>query len=133
MTLYNPGTSASPRPKATVLSVCRAGGVLVTRNAILKNAGYAVAAAQGLDAALTAINRQQFDVVVIGHLYSVEEKNLIATRARSSGAKVLCMYSEPSAPPVPDATAFIHNLDHPDELLSAIASLLTDAAGAASR
>lgn len=115
---------------ANVLSVCLSAGPLLTRNAVLRRAGYRVVAAIGLDEALEAAYSGAFDLVIVGHLFDEAEKNMIATAAGRAGAKVLCMYSESQPPEVQAATVFIHNLDGPERLVSTVADLLHKAASA---
>jgi hypothetical protein len=115
---------------ANVLSVCRNGGPFLTRNAVLKRAGYRVVAATGLDEALDAAYSGAFDLVIVGHLFNEAEKNMIATAARRAGAKVLCMYSEAQPPKVQAANVFIHSFDGPERLVSGVAELLHKAASA---
>ena len=115
---------------ARVLSICREGGALATRNEILRLGGYAVTTATDVGDALATIDRQAFDLVIIGQRFDVAEKNLIATEARRAGLKVLCMHSESQPPEVHAANAFIHNLDGPEQLLSAVAALTERAASA---
>jgi DNA-binding NtrC family response regulator len=121
---YSSPTIMTHEPKARLLSACRRSGILASRNEILERAGYAVVAAQGLDTALQALDAGEFDLVVVGHLYTESEKNLIADKARRRGLKVLCMYSEAAPPDVPAADEFIHNLEKPTELLAHVARLL---------
>ena len=104
--------------------------MLTTRNAVLRHAGYRVISATAVDEAVDAAYSGAFDLVIIGHLFNVAEKNLIATAARRTGSKVLCMYSETQPPDVEAATAFIHNLDGPERLICAVAELLQKAASA---
>jgi DNA-binding NtrC family response regulator len=118
------------REPPRVLSVCRKGGPLFTRNLVLEQAGYIVATAMGIDEALTALDRERFDVVIVGHLYSTVEKEQIAMKARRSGSKVLCMHAEPQPPNITAATAFIHHLDGPERLISSVAVLTENAASA---
>ena len=115
---------------ARVLSVCRAGGALFTRTEVLRSGGYHVVTASSIYEALAAIGREPFDVVIVGQRYDNAEKTLIATAARQGGSKVLCMHSENHHPDIPAANAFIHNLDGPERLLSAVASLLAEKASA---
>ncbi len=115
---------------AKLLSVCREGGALVTRTEVLRQGGYQVITAVNVQDALAAIKREPFDVVVVGQRYDLGEKNVIATEARRAGAKVLCMHSESQHPQVHAANAFIHNLDGPEHLLAAVASLVDKAASA---
>lgn len=115
---------------ANVLSVCLSAGSVLTRNAVLRRAGYRVVAAIGVDEALDAAYSGAFDLVIIGHLFNEAEKNLIATAACHGGAKVLCMYSESQPPDVQAAAVFIHSLDGPERLVSAVAELLHKAASA---
>jgi DNA-binding NtrC family response regulator len=112
---------------AKLLSVCRERGVLASRNAVLEHAGYSVVTAVGVNEALAALERARFDLILVGHLYSTEEKNVIADRAHRAGTKVLCMHSE-TWPPEVAADAFIHQLDHPEQLLSVVASLTAERA-----
>ena len=115
---------------ARLLSVCRESGILFTRNQVLQQAGYTVVAAVEIQDALAAMERERFDLVIIGHLYETAEKNLIATEARRAGFKVLCMHSGLNPPDVDAATAFIHNLERPERLLATIAALVERAASA---
>lgn len=115
---------------ARVLSMCRQPGILFVRNQVLEHAGYGVVAATAVSEALAALERERFALVIVGHLYDTAEKNLIATEARRTGAKVLCMHSESQHPDVQAATAFIHNLEGPERLLATVASLLENAASA---
>lgn len=105
-----------------ILSVCREGGILRSRNAVLEHAGHSVVAAVGLSDALEGLDRESFDLIIVGHLYSTAEKNLIANKAHAAGLKVLCMHSE-TWPPEVMADAFIHNLELPEQLLSLVAFL----------
>jgi hypothetical protein len=97
--------------------------VLFVRNAVLEQAGYSVVQAIGMDEAIRAMDRERFEVAIVGHLYTTEEKNIIAAKAHGAGTKVLCMHSEPLQPDVRNADAFIHNLDGPERLLTAVAAL----------
>lgn len=94
----------------------------MARNAALRSQ-YHVIATVGLIQALTALNRASFDLVLVGHLYSTEEKNAIVNMAHHLGAKALCIYSEASPPEV-DADAFISNMEDADHLLTTVAALL---------
>lgn len=110
--------------QARVLSACRQSDVLFIRNEILQHAGYTVAAAVSVDEALAAIDREPFDLIIVGHLYDIHEKNRIASKARRSGLKVLCMHSEAQHPDVQAADDFIHNLEGPERLLATVAALI---------
>ena len=100
------------------------------RNQVLRHAGYTVVTARGIDEALHAAYSGEFEVVIIGDLFSTAEMNLIATTARHAGSEVLCIHSEISPPEVKDATAFIHNLDGPERLIATVAALMRKAASA---
>ena len=116
---------------AKLLSVCRQPGVLFVRNQVLQHAGYTVVAAVSVDEALAAIDREPFDLIIVGHLYDIHEKSLIAAKARRAGLKVLCMHSEAQHPQVQAANDFIHNLDGPERLLTAVAALVEEKAASA--
>jgi hypothetical protein len=81
--------------------------------------------------ALATIDRETFDLVIIGQRFNTTEKNLMAAEARRAGSKVLCMHSESHHPDVQAATAFIHNLDGPERLLAAVAELVEKKAASA--
>jgi hypothetical protein len=134
LTFSCPGRAAKERfamsRSGTLLSVCRRTGAVLIRNQVLRQAGYTVVTADGLDDALDAACSGRFDLVVIGDLFNTDEKNLIATTARHAGSKVLCIHSETNPPDVRDATAFIHILDGPNRLLAKVAGLVRKAASA---
>lgn len=110
-----------------ILSVCRPGGALYLRNAILEKAGFAVFPAVGMGAALAALEDDLFHLVVIGHLYTAEEKDVIAGKAKSRGMKVLCMHAEALPPRVPLADASVSSTQ-PEELVSLVHKLTAGSA-----
>jgi hypothetical protein len=105
-----------------ILSVARPGGALYLRKTVLETAGYSVVQVIGMAAALAALDAECFPLVVVGHLYTTEEKNIIASRAKSRGMKVLLMYSEAVSPAVRDADAFVGNTE-PERLVSLVREL----------
>jgi hypothetical protein len=94
----------------------------MARNTILRTR-YSVFATVGLEQALTLLTRASFDLVLVGQLYSTDEKHAIVDKAHDVGAKALCIYTESSPPDVP-ADAFISSEDGADHLLTAVAALL---------
>lgn len=75
-----------------ILSISYDRSLLTTRGLILSAAGYQVRSLLGLEAALAEIGLNEFDLVIIGHSISLEDRNKILRRVRKlSKAPILAL------------------------------------------
>jgi DNA-binding response OmpR family regulator len=93
------------------------------RRILLKEAGYDVTATTNVTEALDLLNRERFDVVIVGHRFLEEEKYVLAVEAvEQSNARVLLVCGADADSQIP-ATSRVYALEGGAGLLSALSAL----------
>jgi hypothetical protein len=89
-------TAKKPQPNTgqrKILSISYDRTLLTTRELILAAAGYKVRSVLGLEAALAESGRNDFDLVIVGHSISLEDRSKILRRVRKcSKAPILALW-----------------------------------------
>jgi DNA-binding response OmpR family regulator len=118
-------------PERRVLCLSFDMTVSESRRTSLTQAGYVVWATNRVKEALEWLSREQFDLVVIGHRFSSEDKYIVAVEAREkSGTPVLLVRGASADSEVP-ATGRVYALEGTEGLLAAVARLVPAEAAAA--
>lgn len=110
--------------KATLLYGEANATVLAEQAAWFASAGYTVEPAMGRQAIEQALQRKQFDVVVLGHTLSRDDRHHLPYMAKKSSeqARVLVLHASGRHPEV---DAAIDSRRGRQEVLEAVATLLT--------
>ncbi|MFB3917171.1 MAG: hypothetical protein ACE14M_10605 [Terriglobales bacterium] len=101
------------------------------RSAALQHAGYSVVPTIKIAEALELLSRERFDLVLIGHRFSHEEKRSLATMAKQEFKTPVLLVREASVPPDIPADAMVYALDGTSGILKAAELLLAKARSAA--
>ncbi len=111
--------------RATILSVSNDRSLLDSRTAVLQHAGYTVVATLDASSALRLISSQthKFDVLIVGHSVTAEQRQQLAAAARSANAKVVVTYAGDEGRDTP-ADAYVEALSGPPKLLACLASVV---------
>src|ERR1051325_3922345 len=106
-------------------------GLLVTRTLILQSAGHEVHQARTQNELVSACEKHQFDVVVIGQTVSLKIKRLISSLVKQhcSDVRILELYQPHVGKAVEDADSWLAvPADIPSELADEVARLANIAA-----
>jgi DNA-binding response OmpR family regulator len=118
-------------PERRVLCVSFDMTVSDSRRAALTEAGYAVRATNRIKEGLDWLSREKFELVIIGHRFSTEDKYVLAVEAREKANTPVLLVCGASADAEIPATVRVYALEGTEGLLAAIARLLpATAAGA---
>lgn len=118
-----------PAPK--ILCVSFDAAVSGMRSARLQESGYSVTATTKIADALELLSRDRFDLVIIGHRFSHEEKRSLARMAKKECTIPVLLVRGASVESDIPADALVYALDGTEGMLKAAQSLLTKAKTAA--
>ena len=91
----------------------------------LRGGGYEVTASTNIDEAMDFLSRDRFDVVILGHRFSKDEKYLVAAQAKeklNTSVVLVCGATPESEVP---ATSRVYALEGNAGLLSALSRLFS--------
>ena len=108
-------------PSRKVLCISFDRVVSDSRCSSLRGAGYEVTASTNIDEAMDFLSRDRFDVVILGHRFSKDEKYLVAAQANTSVVLVCGATPESEVP----ATSRVYALEGNAGLLSALSRLFS--------
>ena len=112
-------------PSRKVLCISFDKVVSDSRCSSLREAGYEVTAITNIDEAMDLLSRETFDVVVLGHRFSKDEKYLTAAQAKEkSNAPVVLVCGGTPESEIP-ATSRVYALEGNAGLLSALSQLFS--------
>ena len=118
-------------PEQRVLCVSFDMTVSDSRRAALTEAGYTVRATNRIKEGLDWLSREKFDLVIIGHRFSTEDKYVLAVEAREKSKTPVLLVCGASADSEIPATGRVYALEGTTGLLAAAARLLSaEVAGA---
>ena len=106
-----------------ILSVSYDGGLLETREAILRAAGYNVTSAEGFQAAIEECHSGNFDLVIIGHSIPRRDKDAIIKAFREHCKAPVISLLRVMEQPLPGTMSITPD---PATLLKAVASVLSN-------
>ncbi len=116
---------------ARILCVSFDAAVSGIRCLALRAAGYAVTPATKVADALELLSREQFELVLIGHRFSHEEKRSLAHMAKEDCKTPVLLVRGASVEADIPVDAFVYALDGTSGILKAVQSLLQKARTAA--
>lgn len=111
-------------PEQRVLCVSSDMTVSVSRCAALTEAGYTVRATNRIKEGLRWLSREQFDLVIIGHRFSTEDKYVLAVEAREKSNTPVLLVCGISADSEIPAAGRVYALEGTAGLLAAVTRLL---------
>jgi len=107
-----------------VICVSFDGAASYTRCAALRQAGYAVTSTTKITEAMDLLERESFDLAVIGHRFSAEEKRCLARTAKEDGdVPVVLVHGASPDKDIP-ADARVYALEGTEGILKAAELLL---------
>jgi len=112
-------------PSRKVLCISFDRVVSDSRCSSLRGAGYEVTASTNIDEAMDFLSRDRFDVVILGHRFSKDEKYLVAAQAKeklNTSVVLVCGATPESEVP---ATSRVYALEGNAGLLSALSRLFS--------
>jgi DNA-binding response OmpR family regulator len=118
-------TTPSPTPRTfTILSVSRDAGLLASRNAVLRQAGYGVLTTMDDDEALALARDGNPDAVVLGDSIALEKRNYLASAIKALNPRIHVLVIRLSGEPVPEDCLTMNSLDGPHVLLTKLSDAL---------
>ncbi len=93
------------------------------RQEILRKAGYAVTSITTINEAVDLLAAEKFDVVIIGHRFSRDQKLTLAKRAKDCNTPVVLVRSASADADIP-ADSRVYPLDGSEAIVKAVQSLL---------
>ena len=109
---------------ARVLCVSFDGAASDARCTALRQAGYTVTPAMKISEAMELLNRERFDLVVVGHRFSTEEKRSLASTAKEDCNTPVLLVHGPSPQKDVPADARVYALEGTEGILKAAELLL---------
>jgi DNA-binding response OmpR family regulator len=107
-----------------ILSVSYDWSLLVTRDLVLRKAGYTVTSALGFDDAMRLCREIKYDLAIIGHSMPLEDQQALLEEVRkSSGAPVLYLFRS-SDGVLEGADYTLDAMEGPDALVRAVNEVL---------
>jgi DNA-binding response OmpR family regulator len=91
----------------------------------LREAGYVVTASTNIDEALDLLSRNTYDVVIVGHRFSKDEKYLVAAQAKEKVNTSVVLVCGATPESEISATSRVYALEGIAGLLSALSRLFT--------
>jgi DNA-binding response OmpR family regulator len=98
-----------------------------SRCAVLTEAGYTVRATNRIKEGLNWLSREKFDLVIVGHRFSTEDKYVLALEARENSNTPVLLVCGASADSEIPATSRVYALEGTAGLRGAVATLLSAA------
>lgn len=108
-----------------ILSVSRDAVLLASRNAVLRQAGYAVATTMKDEEAIAMIESSRISAVVLGDSIADAERTKLARAIRQIDAQLpIVILKRTGEYPPAEATTYMDSLDGPETLLRKLAEAL---------
>jgi len=103
-----------------ILSISYDGSLLLTRQMLLQQAGYQVTSALHLADALEWCQKDEFDLVVIGHSIPREDKRALVKVSRMFSQAPVLSILRPTSVPLAEADYSVRSADGSEALIAAV-------------
>jgi CheY-like chemotaxis protein len=108
----------------SVLSISYDSSLLITRQMLLQQAGYAVISALGFTEALERCRTEMYDIVLMGHSMPRKDKSALAAAVREHCSAPILSIRRHGDPPLPEADYSVEADEGPTILLAGIEAIL---------
>lgn len=122
-------TMNTPARGKRILSISYDGPLLVTREMMLRQAGFMVTSALGFNEAIKQCNTGEFDLIMVGHSIPLKDKAALVAAIKQHSHSPILSIRRHEIDPLPEVDLSVDAQDGPQALLRAVKEVLGSSTG----